>query len=427
MQTTITPRGGLRRSVEITVTYEELAPHFERAYSQVQRDLQLEGFRKGKVPLEIIKARYGEQIEQDALSDVARQAFRTAAKEHSLDVIGTPVLVEMNRTAERGARFVIEFEVMPEIKLCPYEEIEVVKPVREITEADVDEELYNLLLRSAELEPAEQITDSMYVVKLKFSPVDPETNAPLLGGKEQDFFLDDERMDPLLRTELINLRVGDTFVYRTEHEAGEHSRTPHQHVYHVTVQQIQRVVLPELEEEFIEKLTGGRLKTEEDLRRDIHLSLQEHWEKEIANYLRERIVDAMVEHHDFEVPQGLVRAMAEEFADDTLQRNKDDKRLQQISREQLVEYFLPQAEQTVRWQLIADTILRTENITITEERLAALAGRYGVDVPQLRMAIEQNASLRNRLLTDALFDFLLSRVRIVERPYDELVDSSDQA
>lgn len=119
--------------------------------------------------------------------------------------------------------------------------------------------------------------------------------------------------------------------------------------------------------------------------------------------------------------------MAEEFADDTLQRNKDDKRLQQISREQLVEYFLPQAEQTVRWQLIADTILRTENITITEERLAALAGRYGVDVPQLRMAIEQNASLRNRLLTDALFDFLLSRVRIVERPYDELVDSSDQA
>lgn len=427
MQTTITPLGGLRRSAEITVTYDELAPHFERAYSEAQRDLQMEGFRKGKVPLEIIKARYGEQIEQDTLSDVASEAFRDAAKEHSLDVIGTPILVEINRTAERGARFVIEFEVMPEIKLHPYEEVEVVKPIREITQADVDEELYNLLLRSAELEPAEQITDSMYVVKVKFSPVDPETNAPLLGGKEQEFFLDDERMDPLLRAELINLRVGDTFVYRTSNNADEHGSTPHQHVYHVTVQQIQRVVLPDLTDAFIEKLTGGRLKTEDELRRDIYLSLREQWEKEIATYLRERIVDAMVELHDFEVPQRLVRAMAGEFADDTLQRNKDDKRLHHITREQLVEYFLPQAEQTVRWQLIADTILRMENITITAERLAELAKRYSVDMSQLKMALEQNATLRNRLLTDALFDFLLSRVQIVERPYDELVDPDTNA
>jgi trigger factor len=421
VQTTINTIGGLRRSIEITLSHDELAPHFERAYTEFQRELQLEGFRKGKVPIDIIKQRYGDQIERDALGDVASDAFRTAATEQSLDVVGTPVLVEMNRTAERGARFVIEFDVMPEIALRPYEEIEIVKPVRQISDADVEEELYNLQLRSAQLEPAEQITDSMYVVKLKFAPVDPETNAPLLGGKEQEFFLDDERMDPLLRTELINLRTGDTFVYRTEHAAGEHGNEPHTHVYHVTVQQIQRVVLPELDEEFVSKLTGGRLRNENELREDIRRALEEHWEKEIASYLRERLVDAMVELHDFPVPESLVRAMAEEFATDALERNKDDKRLASIPRQQLVEYFLPQAEQSVRWQLIADTVLRTENLTIGSQQLEQLAARYGVDVAQLKMALEQNPSLRNRLLTDALFDFLFQRVRIVERPYDELM------
>ncbi|MCX7930404.1 MAG: trigger factor [Chlorobi bacterium] len=418
MDTTVNTVGGLRRSIEITLSFDELTPHFERAYSEMQKNLQLEGFRKGKVPIEIIKQRYGDQIERDALSDIAGDAFRSAAQEQSLDVIGTPVLVEMNRTADRGARFVIEFDVMPQIELRPYEDIEIVKPVRDITDADVEEELYNLQLRSARLEPADQITDSMYVVKLKFAPVDPETNAPLLGGKEQEFFLDDERMDPLLRSELINLRVGDTFVYRTEHEADEQ---PHAHVYHVTVQQVQRVVLPELDEQFISSLTGGRLRIEEDLRQDIRQSLQEHWEKEIDSYLRERLVDAMVEMHDFQVPESLVRSMAEEFVSDTLERNKDDKRLANIPREQLVEHFLPQAEQTVRWQLLADIILRTENLTISPEQLEQLAARYGVDVAQLQLAIQQNPSLRNRLLTDTLFDFLFGRVRIVERPYDELM------
>lgn len=427
MQTTLTTIGGLRRSVEITLSYDELAPHFERAYSEVQRDLQLEGFRKGKVPMDIIKSRYGDKIERDALGDIASDAFRTATREHELDVIGTPVLVEMNRTAERGARFVIEFEVMPTISLRPYDEIEIVKPIRQISEVDVDEELYNLQLRSAKLEPADQITDSMYVVKLKFSPVDPQTNAPILGGKEQEFFLDDERMDPLLRSELINLRVGDSFVYRTEHQGDEHGDQLHQHVYHVTVQQIQRVVLPELNQEFITSLSGGRLSTEDALRQDIRRSLEEYWEKELANYLRERLVDAMVEAHDFEVPDGLVRVMAEEFADEALQRGKDDKRMQQIPREQLIEYFLPQAEQAVRWQLIADTILRTENITLNNEQLADIAARYGVDTEQLKMALEQNASLRNRLLTDALFDFLFARVRVVERPYDELLEQGGDA
>ena len=414
MQTTIDQVGGLRRRVEITLSYDELSPHFERAYADVQQNLQLEGFRKGKVPLDIIKRRYGEQIERDALSDVATEAFRSAAVEHALDVVGTPVLVEMNRTVERGAHFVIECEVMPEISLVPYETIEVVKPIRTISETDVDEELYNVQLRSAQLEPAEQITDSMYVVKLSFAPIDPQTGAPLVGGKEQEFFLDDDRMDPLLRSELINLRVGDSFVYRTEHAADEHNEEPHQHAYHVTVREIKKVVLPTLDE------TG-----EEQLRNEIARSLQEYREKEIADYLCERVVDALVEAHDFDVPEGFVRAMAEEFAESTLEKNKDDKRLQQIPREQLIEYFMPQAEHAARWQLIADTILRTEKLELEPERLQRLAERYGVDVSQLRMALEQNPSLRNRLLTDVLFEFLLERVRIIERPYDELAQSPE--
>lgn len=410
------------------MTYDELVPHFEQAYREYQRDLEVEGFRKGKVPIELIKARYGEAIEQQALNTIASDAFRSAALEQKLDVIGSPVLVEMSRTDQRGARFVIECEVMPDIVLVPYETIEIVKPVREISDSDIEEELYNLQLRHARLEPSEQITDSMHVVKLKFSPVDPQSGAPLVGGgKEQEFFLDDEHMDPLLRSELINLRPGDTFVYRVEHDDDEQGTTPHDHVYHVTVQQVQKVVLPQLDDEFVSNVAGGRLKTLEELRSDIRNSLAEYWNKEVAGYMRERLVDALVEAHNFDVPSGLVRAVAEEFVTEALERNKEDQRLRSIDREQLIEYFLPQAETHVRWQLLADKILQTENITLEPERLELLAQRYGVDPIQLQRAIEQNSSIRNRLLTDALFEFLFQRVRVVERPYDQLLDDEDSS
>lgn len=82
MQTTLTTIGGLRRSVEITLSYDELAPHFERAYSEVQRDLQLEGFRKGKVPMDIIKSRYGDK--SNAMHSATLPAMHSAQLPESM-------------------------------------------------------------------------------------------------------------------------------------------------------------------------------------------------------------------------------------------------------------------------------------------------------------------------------------------------------
>ncbi|MFM7774884.1 MAG: trigger factor, partial [Candidatus Kapaibacterium sp.] len=382
--------------------------------------------RKGKVPMNIIKARYGKAIEHDALGDIADEVFRTAIKEQELDVAGVPMIRSMDRTDDKGCAFVIEFEVFPEFTVREYHEIEIEKPVRVIDDGDVEAELRNVMLRTSTLEDAEQVTDTMHVVKLRFSEIDPETKTPLLGGKEREIFLDDERTDPILRNDTLNLRRGDSFAYTESHAAGEHGEHAHTHDYHVTVTEIKKVVLPTLSAEYIGQITGGALSTEEELREDIKKSLQRYWDKEVAESLRDQVVDKFIAAHDFEIPKTLVAMTCSDMIEEVKKKNPEDPYLKRAKREELYETFLPNAEQSVRWQLIAERIIKNEKLEVDDASIQRTAESLGVDKEVVRVALEKNSQLQGRMLTDRLFDFLFERILTTEVPYLDMMDKDDE-
>jgi trigger factor len=425
VNTAINTKEGLLREAVLTLSLSELQPHFDKAYAATQAEAHVDGFRKGKVPMNIIKARFGKAIEQDALGDIADEMFRTAIKEQGLDVAGVPMIRSMERTEDKGCEFVIEFEVFPEFTVREYHEIEIEKPVRVIDDADVEAELRNVMLRTSTLEDAEQVTDTMHVVKLKFSEIDPETQAPLLGGKEREMFLDDDRTDPILRNDTLNLRRGESFSYTESHAAGEHGEHAHTHNYHVTLTEIKKVVLPELTAEYIGQITGGAITTEEDLREDIKKSLQRYWDKEVAESLRDQVVDKFIAAHEFDIPKTLVAMTCSDMIEEVKKKNPEDPYLKRAKREELYETFLPNAEQSVRWQLIAEQIIKNEKLEVDDASIQRTAESLGVDMEVVRVALEKNAQLQGRMLTDRLFEFLFERILTTEVPYLDMMENTD--
>lgn len=425
MNTAINTKEGLLREAVLTLSLSELQPHFDKAYAATQAEAHVDGFRKGKVPMNIIKSRFGKAIEQDALGDIADEMFRTAIKEQGLDVAGVPMIRSMERTEDKGCEFVIEFEVFPEFTVREYHEIEIEKPVRVIDDADVEAELRNVMLRTSTLEDAEQVTDTMHVVKLKFSEIDPETQTQLLGGKEREIFLDDDRTDPILRNDTLNLRRGDSFSYTESHAAGEHGEHAHTHNYHVTLTEIKKVVLPELTAEYIGQITGGAITTEEDLREDIKKSLQRYWDKEVAESLRDQVVDKFIAAHEFDIPKTLVAMTCSDMIEEVKKKNPEDPYLKRAKREELYETFLPNAEQSVRWQLIAEQIIKNEKLEVDDAAIQRTAESLGVDMEVVRVALEKNAQLQGRMLTDRLFEFLFERILTTEVPYLDMMENTD--
>lgn len=426
MELNIEQKEGLVREAVFILSNEELQPHFQKALESVQAEAQIDGFRKGKVPMNIVKAKFGKAIENEALQDIADERFRSAMKEREEPVAGVPILREATRTDDKGARFLVEYEVYPEIVLREYHEIELEKPVREISEEDIDNEINNILLRHSSTVPAESVIDTRHVVKLKFSDIDSQTGMPLLGGKEHEYFLDHEELDPILRNDCLNTKVGDSFRYTVEHAAGEHGEHAHQHHYLVTVNEIQKVVLPELTQEFIESISGNMLHTVEELRVDMRKSLAMHWDRELQSSMREQLIARMIGAHSFEVPKSLVALAASDMIQDAKKKHPDDKYLKRAKEQELFEAFLPGAEETIRWQLLIEAVIKKEDIKLSDEDLDDTAARLRVDREQLRVAMESNEQIRNQMLIDRLYDFLFRSVTVIERPYDEMVTEYEE-
>lgn len=426
MNSTITPKEGLQHSIELELSLDELRPHFDKAYAEVQSSAQIDGFRKGKVPMNIIKQRYGKGIETDALGDVANEAFQQAVKDNDIKVAGMPILKDQRRTEDKGAVFVIEYEVYPTITLKDYTEISVDKPIKEVTDEEVTREIDNLRLRFAKEEPAEQVTSTQTVVKLRFSEIDKETNTPLLGGKEREVFLDDEMVDPILRNDVMNLKVNDSFRYTEEHAAGEHGEHAHSHDYHVTVTEITSIIPAELTPEFISNATNGECSTEEQLREEMRKGISGYWNSQIREMLRDSIVKAYTEAHDFAIPQTMVVMEAQAMLKDFREKNAKNPQYKRMRDNELLTRFLPYAQQAIKWQLIASEIVQNEKLELTEDDFERVANQLGINREQVRTAAQNNAQLTDRLMTDRIFDFLELRITINERPLDEIMSELNE-
>jgi trigger factor len=420
VEVTINTLSEVQQEVDIEVSPEELAPHFQKAYEQFRPKAQLRGFRKGKVPMELIQKLYGEAIEQDALDSIAETLYRKAMEERDIQPVGRPALTDMD--FQRGAhfRFKIKYDIRPEIKLKSYKGVSVEKLVHTFGDEEVDREIIQVRRVNSTRSPADRVTDSEHIVTAEIQELD-DSGAPLIGKKRSEvkFDLSDASLAEEVKTALQQAEMGG--VYRVTMSSSDADRPQQTHLA-LTVTAVEKVELPMLDDALVQKVTGGKISTVDEFKESIRGDLTRYWEEQSTTRLRDAIADEIVRRHEFAVPDSMVDAFLDSFLEDIKNRSRDKALPPDFDGEKFREENRAYAVWQAKWMLLKERIAEEENIVVTDDNVMQLAEeeaqRMGLPKDRLVQYYKSSGAVRDRLLSDRVISFLREHAKIKEKAFD---------
>ncbi len=411
------------REVELTLTKEDLQPIYDKAYKEAQPLIDMKGFRKGKVPMNVVKKYFGKNIEANAVNDSMTDIFNKLMKEDDLRVVGTPQLVKVNETEENTVLTVM-FEVLPDFELGDYKSLKLYEPVHVVNDEEIEYEIGNICINLGTFSHVESIEDEYNLVNLQMTPLDNDTYEPLAGREPYNsrVFLADKRGDGVeqMKEALMNRTKGDNFTFvpkkLSESEATE--------TFNVKILDIEHVVPREYDNAMVEEYTKGRFNTTTDFREEVGFRLQEEWDKKTRHEIEEQIIGKLLEmHHDVDPPQAFIYNVMEAMVEDIKARYKDLPNKDKITVQSMYPSLYPVASKTVRWDIIRQRIVDAEGLKIEdhdiEADVEAESARYGIDKEEMKKIFFENPNIMNTHLNKKVFDFIIDFAEMEDISFEE--------
>ncbi|RMF58782.1 MAG: hypothetical protein D6743_17245, partial [Calditrichaeota bacterium] len=210
MESRLTKQDSFTRVVEVDVPEEELAPHFDAALQKYRKTLRLEGFRKGKVPVALVKKLFGEAIKEEAIDEVVQSVFQEVIEKEDLHPVAPAKLQDVKYEPGVGLHFKAAIEVLPDFELKKYTGLSVEKEVYQVGPEDIDEMLADVQEQMAVMRPVEGQAEEGHFVLADFQQVD-EAGLPIIGRKFEDrFFQLDLKNYQELSEQLLGVKAGET-------------------------------------------------------------------------------------------------------------------------------------------------------------------------------------------------------------------------
>jgi len=392
MKTAVTELGDSRVRVDVGIEPDTIEKRVERAARQLAGDMRVPGFRKGKVPADLVIQRVGrEAVLEQALRDSLAEWYERALLETGITPIGDPQLnVESLPGAGEELAFSIEVAVRPPAKLGEYKGLEVGKVEPDIPDEAVQEELDRLREGFAALNPVERPAAPGDIVVIDYAgTVDGE---PFEGSEATDLTVEvgSESLLPEFDEALAATSAGDQVTveiqfpddHRPESLAGK------QATFAVTVKEVREKELPELDDEFASE--ASEFDTLEELREEIRSRIAAALERRADDDFRAAAVDAAAENARVDLPKELVHARAHDMWE-RLERSLSARgidpqayvQMQGKSREELVTDMEGEAERALKREATLAAVADAEGIEVTdEELLGALGPGEGDEAPE---------------------------------------------
>jgi trigger factor len=370
--------GDSRVRVEVEVEPQAVDRALNQAAASLGRDLKIPGFRKGKVPPQVVLQRVGrDAVLDEAVRSALPDWYDEAIGDARLHTVGDPS-VDLGDLPEKGSplEFSIEVGVRPEAKLGDYKGLEVGRREPEVNKEDVDAEIEQLREKSAALENVERPAKKGDFVVIDF--LGKVGGEPFEGGEARGYLLElgSNRLVEGFEEQLEGAKAGDdvtltvTFPedYRAENLAGQEA------TFDVSLKEVKEKQLPELDDDFA--VEQGGFDSIDELRADIEARMREQHERMIDTEFREAVVDAAVAEAQIDVPHDLVHAKAHEMWHQTSRRlaaqGLDPARyLQMVGKEEeeLVQEAEPEAEKALKREAVLAAVVEAEAIEVPDEEL----------------------------------------------------------
>lgn len=373
MQVTVNkPESGLEHEIEVVLPADEINAQVKQRLAEIRRTVKMDGFRPGKVPLSIVKKRYGAQARQEVLSDVVYKAFYDAVAKEDLKVAGYP---RFDQVEDKGdtVQFKAKFDVMPEVTLPNFAELEVEKVVGEITGEDVDAMIEKLREQKKRWRAAngnKKAAEGNQVIIDFEGFVDGEA---FEGGKAENvpLILGSGRMIPGFEEGIIGMKKGEertitvTFPenYHAENLAGKEAE------FKIKVHSVQVAEKPEVDEEFIKDF-GVESGDVDEFRKEIRESMAREMKRLITAQNRNAVLAALDDAVDIDLPKSLV----DQEIQTLMQNQLRELQMQGVDPAQVkldAEAFRARAEQRVRLGLIIGKLIESLGVALTPEEIEA--------------------------------------------------------
>lgn len=381
----------------IKVGADEVEKAIQAAYLKQRGKLSIPGFRKGKVPRQMIEKMYGVEIfYEDAINRMIPTAYSQAYDECGLDIVSQPEVdvVQM----EKGKPFIFTAEVAtkPEVTLGEYKGLKVDKVPVEVTAEDVDAEIKRELERNARtVEVTDRSVQKDDMVTLDYEGfVDGEA---FEGGKGTDYPLTigSGAFIPGFEDQLIGAEIGQEMEVNVTFPEQYHSKelAGKEAVFKCTVHTIKEKELPELDDEFASDVS--ECETLAEYRQEVEKKLTERKQTQAREQIEDQAVDQAAENAQMDIPQPMIDLQVRQMEDDMgyrLQMQGMTKemyfQMTGLTEDRMKQDMEAQAVKTIRTRLVLEAVAKAENIVVSEERLEEelkkMAETYGREVEALK-------------------------------------------
>lgn len=434
MQISVESVNSIKKKLNFEIPADKVSAEVDKAYAEIRKHAAIKGFRKGKVPMSLIEKHYGDKMADDVLKSLVQETYFKAVNEQGLNPVGYPVIESDQLKKGEPFKYSATVEVFPDVELKQYTDLELVKEKLELDAAVVDARLKEMQERMAQLAPAPEGHAAAMGDFVTFDFKGSVDGVPFEGGAAEDFQLElgSGRFIPGFEDQMVGMTAGSagtvkvTFpeAYGNSDLAGKPAE------FEVNVKEIKVKELPELNDEFAKEF-GEEFETLDLLKAKLAELNQAQEEARIKNEMRERVIKALIEKNDLEVPEALVDRQVTMMLESTKQRLASQRlslEMMGMTDDSYKAQFRDVARDQVKGSLILDAIAEKEAIEPTEEEIAAQVAEIAVqtrqDAEKVAHLYQTNEGAKQNLMAqmreDKAVQFVIDRAKVTEVPKAEI-------
>ena len=433
MQVHVEDISSVQKKITIEIPAERVNEEIDKAYAAIQKKAKIQGFRPGKAPMQLIKRTYSDAMRDDVMRRLYQQTLYKAMDEHKVEPIDSPTIE--SDILEPGVPFKYSaiIEVMPQILLNEHTGLIVNKEIYVSKPENIEGELKRMQENMAQLIPLEEgaAVENGHTVSVEYSiTVDgsPEENS---GPQSAEVEVGSNRLIPGFEEQLIGLKSGESKEFTLDLPAGgDHTESSGKKgLFSVTVNEIKRKELPELDDEFAQQF--GEYDTMEDLRAKMVEYHEKHEKERIENEFKERVIQALIKKNPMDVPESMVKRQLDHMFENLKNRLKSQQmslEMMGLDAEGFRARFRDDAIDKVRGGLLLMALVEKENITVSDEDLAAQYAKIAAGNPEMLDRIKeyytsnQNAksSIISEIKEDKAISYLIDNAVVTEVDAEQL-------
>jgi len=433
MNTELIEVSATQKEIKIEIEPAEVREVYNRVSQKFAKSAQIDGFRKGFAPVDIIRLRYKDQIQSEVLQELFSPKVNEAIQEYQITPLAEPHLhlEDAENIKANGSQSLVlrvHVEVMPEIPIPEYKNLEVTRRVRPLSDDEFSRIIDERRAESATLIPVEnrksEIGDTI-IVDLEGAFGDDETAEPIKAN-DLEIKLGEDNIEKSFTENLIGVEEDEDKEFSVTYAEDFTSpmlagKTVN---YKAKIKSVGRVELPELDDEWAQSLDQG-FESVEDLRSKLRDDLEMASKDEADNRLRSELIAKLIETHDFEVPNALVdmqaRNLLNNFAQDMAGRGVDLNKVEKDFVQMAYTQMQGQAERDVRGAMLLEKVAELENVEVSDEEvneeIEQMAKYYQTTAEEIRTSLSQqggDANIANSLRTRKAVQALIDNAKITD-------------